>query len=370
MRKSKYLQVAVIVLCITAGNLFAGSLSNAEKSTTDLEGQLNDTRESIDELKSSQQKMNSVISQLDKQMTEISEQITSLETQMTGTETQITAAQEALKQAQADVEKQYEDMKVRIRFMYESSTQSNLDILFGAGNIAELINRTEYIYQISQYDRKMLVKYQNTVEEIAQLANTLEEEQQKLVSLKQQVLTEQEEVSTLLEEKNRQLAQIKTDLSLEMQAQEDILALIRQNLDENSGSGGSSQFIWPCPSSRRVTSDYGKRESPTAGASTDHKGIDIGAASGSDIVAASAGTVSYAGYSKGAGNYITVDHGNGISTIYMHCSSLVAKRGQKVSAGQVIAKVGSTGYSTGPHLHFGVSKNGNYVSPWDYLKRP
>lgn len=131
------------------------------------------------------------------------------------------------------------------------------------------------------------------------------------------------------------------------------------------GGGG---FVWPCPSSSRVTSDYGPRTAPTGGASSYHRGLDIGASYGADIVAAADGVVAFAGYSNASGNYLTISHGNGIYSVYMHCSSLVASSGQRVSAGQVVAKVGSTGISTGNHLHFGVSVNGSYVNPWDYLK--
>ena len=126
--------------------------------------------------------------------------------------------------------------------------------------------------------------------------------------------------------------------------------------------------MWPCPSSKRVTSDYGPRTSPTNGASSNHKGIDIGAAYGADIVAADGGTVLVATYSSSGGNYVIIDHGGGLCTVYMHASSLTVSAGQTVSKGQVIAKVGSTGISTGNHLHFGVSVNGVYVNPWNYLK--
>ena len=104
-----------------------------------------------------------------------------------------------------------------------------------------------------------------------------------------------------------------------------------------------------------------------SGASSNHKGIDIGASAGADIIAAADGTVTAASYSSAAGNYVMIDHGGGLYTVYMHASSLLVSPGQTVSAGDVIAKVGSTGISTGSHLHFGVSLNGRYVSPWSYL---
>lgn len=135
----------------------------------------------------------------------------------------------------------------------------------------------------------------------------------------------------------------------------------------NTSNGASGGFVWPCPSSYTITSEFGGRESPTAGASSNHMGIDIGAPSGSSIVAAAAGTVVTAQYSTSAGNYVIISHGNGISTVYMHASALYVSPGQTVSAGESIAAVGSTGYSTGPHLHFGVTVNGAYVNPHNYV---
>ena len=135
----------------------------------------------------------------------------------------------------------------------------------------------------------------------------------------------------------------------------------------NTASIGNIKFIWPCPASSRITSSFGSRSSPTEGASTDHKGIDIGAATGSNILAAASGEVTIATYSYSAGNYIMINHGGGVYTVYMHCSQLLASVGDQVSQGQVIAKVGSTGYSTGPHLHFGIRVNGSYVNPASYV---
>lgn len=135
----------------------------------------------------------------------------------------------------------------------------------------------------------------------------------------------------------------------------------------NTSNGASGGFVWPCPSSYTITSEFGGRESPTAGASSNHMGIDIGAPSGSSIVAAASGTVVTAQYSTSAGNYVIISHGNGISTVYMHASALYVSAGQTVSAGESIAAVGSTGYSTGPHLHFGVTVNGAYVNPHNYV---
>lgn len=421
--KSIGLLAAAMVLFFTAGNVFAGSISDARQEKQELENQLKEAQELIDKLSSSQENVEDKIAQLDEKLTEIAEQITALEIQLEEKESQITDTRQELLDAQADVEQQYESMKLRIRFMYENSTQSYLEALLSSESVGDFLNRAEYIYQISQYDRSMLEKYKETVASVEQLETTLETERQELAELKQQVQQEQDAVAVLLNEKENQLAQIGEEITdaqqlasayeAEIEAQNEIIAMIQaeearkkqeeeakrqeeekrreeesengetaeggtegepeeepeepeEEPEEPSYSGGA--FTWPCPSSTRVTSDYGPRESPTGGASTYHRGIDIGAAHGADIVAAADGTVSFTGYSSSAGNYLTVSHGNGVYTVYMHCSSIVASKGDSVNAGQVIAKVGSTGISTGNHLHFGVTVNGSYVSPWDYLQ--
>ena len=130
---------------------------------------------------------------------------------------------------------------------------------------------------------------------------------------------------------------------------------------------GDIKFTWPCPASSRITSTFGSRTSPTEGASSNHKGIDIGAPTGTNIVASAAGTVVVSTYSYSAGNYVMINHGGGVYSVYMHASKLLVSVGETVKQGQVIAKVGSTGYSTGPHLHFGIRVNGTYVNPRQYV---
>ncbi|MBQ5707420.1 MAG: M23 family metallopeptidase, partial [Peptococcaceae bacterium] len=129
-----------------------------------------------------------------------------------------------------------------------------------------------------------------------------------------------------------------------------------------------SKYVWPCPSSKKITSKYGYRIHPIQKVKKMHTGIDVGAKKGTDIVAAAGGKVIMAKYYGGYGNCIIVDHGGGMSTLYAHMSAYVAKEGDWVSQGQVIGKVGSTGNSTGPHLHFEVRVNGQHTNPSNYVK--
>lgn len=205
-------------------------------------------------------------------------------------------------------------------------------------------------------------------------AKKAEEERQKQEELQRQ----QEEEKRQEEEKKNQ----SSDSSEKENTDSDKNTSGNNTSGSSSGSNNSSSsgsnvkqddsytggvFTWPCPSSHRITSGFGYRNSPTAGASSYHQGYDIGASAGAAIVAAADGVVTSTGYSSVLGNYVILSHGGGLFTIYEHCSSVLVSKGQSVSRGATIAKVGSTGIATGPHLHFGVQLNGSYVDPGKYL---
>jgi murein DD-endopeptidase MepM/ murein hydrolase activator NlpD len=185
--------------------------------------------------------------------------------------------------------------------------------------------------------------------ELKNYSKTLKKKQKKAEEFARQAAEAETKVEKLLEEKQREI-----DLQNDMG-------------NGNSGSGGTLR--WPLNVSGRISSGFGKRSSPTAGASTDHKGLDIAVSSGTPIVAAASGTVVTSTYSSSAGNFIMISHGKRLYTVYMHCSRRVVSAGDKVNKGEVIGYVGSTGISTGSHLHFGVSKNGSYVNPLNYVKQ-
>ena len=360
------------------------SLSEAQKEKEELEEQLKEAKAFISDLKESKGDVENKVAELNTQLMNISSKITSLENQLTEKGNEITNAKAELEDAKAAAEKQYEDMKVRIQYMYENSQESYAEMLLSAGSVSEFLNSAEYIAQIQKYDRQKLADYETVVEEVAQMEAQLEQDYADLEAMKATVEEEKQYVASLMRQKETELANIADDISnaqddadyfkAEIQAQEELIAEIQRieaekaaaGVQDNPYTGGA--FTWPCPSSTRITSDYGPRTSPTGGASSNHKGIDIGASYGAAIVAAADGVVKSATYSSTAGNYVMIDHGGGLYTVYMHCSSMSVSAGQSVTAGQTIAGVGSTGISTGNHLHFGVSLNGSYVNPWTYLK--
>lgn len=360
------------------------SLSEAKKEKKELEEQLKDAKELINDLKESKGNIEEKVAELNTQLMNISSKITSLETQLTEKSNEILNARTELEDAKAAASKQYEDMKIRIQYMYENSQENYAEMLLSSGSVSEFLNAAEYIAQIQKYDRQKLSDYEMVVEEITQMEAQLEKDYADLAAMKETVEEEKQYVASLMRQRETELANIAENISnaqsdaeyfeAEIKAQEELIAEIQRIEAEKAASGvvdnpyTGGAFTWPCPSSTRITSEYGPRTSPTGGASSNHKGIDIGAAYGAAIVAAADGVVKSATYSSTAGNYVMIDHGGGLYTVYMHCSSLSVSVGQSVSAGETIAGVGSTGISTGNHLHFGVSLNGSYVSPWSYLK--
>lgn len=375
------------------------SLKEAQQEKAALEKALEDAKQTINELKESKGDVQEKVNDLNTQLMNISSQITALENrlaqknqELTEKKDQIEDTKSQLEDAKKQEEQQYADMKVRIQFMYENAQESYFEALFSSESFSDFLNSAEYIIQIQEYDRKKLNEYQDTVDYIENVEKQLEEDYATLEEIKKEVeqekaSVEQEKasVAALMKQRETELAGIEGNIdsaqsdadyyAAEIKAQVEIIAEIKRIEAEKAAAGKQDNpytggvFTWPCPSSTRVTSDYGTRVSPMGGASSNHKGIDIGASGGAAIVAAADGTVTTASYSSAAGNYVMIDHGGGLYTVYMHASALLVSPGQTVSAGQTIAQVGSTGISTGNHLHFGVSLNGSYVSPWSYLGR-
>jgi murein DD-endopeptidase MepM/ murein hydrolase activator NlpD len=261
-------------------------------------------------------------------------------------------------------------------------------MLLNAESFGDMLNKAEYIEKLSEYDRNMLDEYRLVIKEVELSRDLLNEQKQVLDETKAAAEEEQENINTLIDEKKKQIEGFDSDIAnneaaikqydneiaaqnSEIAALEAALAAEREQLDEATRihyNGGA--FTFPAPSYTRVSDSYGWRMHPTLHVEKFHNGVDLAAPGGSDILAAYDGVVVGAAYNDSMGNYVMIDHGGGLYTIYMHASKLLVSSGQSVSRGQKIALVGTTGRSTGNHLHFSVRVNGNYVSPWNYIVKP
>lgn len=343
--------------------------------------------EQLEELEKDKKNVLKYLEKLDKETIETEERIEELGEQIEKTSKELAAEQTALSEAEAILEQQYNTMKKRIQYMYEKGNREYLEILMASGSISEFLSRAEYIEKISAYDKQILNGYQQTKTQIETKKTEIAQRLESLQEMEKETEEERDALTLLKERKKKQIKKFNRSMKKKQKqaddyaraaakAEEDLERLLKQKQAQvnNTGYGTSDEgqntsLRWPLRISGRISSPFGQRTSPTAGASSYHKGVDIAAASGTPVVSAAAGTVVTAAYSASAGNYIMISHKPGLSTVYMHCSRLAVREGEQVEKGQVIGYVGSTGISTGAHLHFGVLKNGEYVDPMSLVSR-
>ena len=322
-------------------------------------------------------------SELSKQLDSIMTKMEKTQEDLTAKETEINDAETELVLAKVEEDDQYQTMKKRIKYMYENGNTEFIEILMESKSISDFLNNAEYINRISRCDRELLDDFKKVREDIEKKEEALKKEYAELETLQDELEEEQTSVQALLEDKNIQIDNLSSEISSNAEKLKNLIAEAeaaearRQQAASGSGyqSGGGSnnivvsgngQLSHPVPGAV-ITSGFGYRDAPTAGATYSHDGIDYGAGAGSPIYAADSGTVITATFNGARGYYVVINHGNGMQTWYQHCSALYVSVGQSVSRGQNIAAVGSTGVSTGPHLHFEVHVNGVPVDPLGYL---
>lgn len=410
-------------------NSYQDEIDAAKAKKEELEQERAELEEKIDALKQQKEDMNAYIENMDKQYLEVMYSIEELEAEIAEQEELLAETQEMLERVRAQEAEQYDTMKKRIRYLYENGETGFLDILLGKGSLTDMLNEMEYRAAITEYDNGLLKRYNATKLQVQNTETLLLAQLDEMNALKESREFELAQVEELIQAKATELEALAASIGVdeemlfwywdeivtmgtdieelekkeaeriaeeerkrkeeeerlrreaeererkrkeeeakkkeeEKKKQEEILAELRRNTDIEN-------MLWPVPKSGRVTSDYGYRNAPVAGATTFHQGIDIGVGNlerkDRTVVAALAGTVVDVGYNKSAGNYIHIDHGNGLVTWYLHAYKIYVKEGQVVERGEEIMEAGTTGYSSGPHLHFGVWVNGVSVDPLLYI---
>ncbi len=354
-------------------NQLQQNITNAKAIKKELEGLKQDTA--------------AYIEKVDAEIVQIQEKIEELNTLITEKETEIEEITTELNEAIEAENAQYEAMKQRIKFMYERGDNFYLELMFSASSYSDLLTKADYIDMIEAYDRKMLDEYTSTREWTELCKETLEAEKETLDTAKATQEEEETSLQELLSEKEAQLTSYNQQIdakTAEINENQEALAEMTQVIESletairaeqkaiASANGvvmnyDGGMFTWPAPSYTRITDDFGYRTDPINGSTSYHSGIDMAAPAGTAILAAYDGVVVAADFNWSMGNYVMINHGDGLYTVYMHASALLVKKDDIVARGEQIAKVGTTGRSTGNHLHFSVRLNGSYVSPWPYL---
>lgn len=373
----KYIVITLLVvilssLCICA---YAENISGLQEQSNEITEQLNETNNRLqavqEELSTNMQKLQ----ELDSQIAKSQEELNNINIQVDELIVQISENEEKLKKTQQEYDDIQGILDARLIQMYETPQLGFLQVLFESKGVTDFLSTYYAMKELAEYDKELLETVKKQKQDIETTKKILAEKKTQIVENKQsqqkktQVLantktmreyyiskltTEEQELQTQIDEYNFQVATIEAEIKL----------LAINSISEDYIGGA---MIWPIPGYTKITSQYGMRVHPITGAYKLHTGMDVGAPLGTSFVAAGNGIVTKATFNNAYGNMVIIDHGGGVQTLYAHGSEIIAQIGQTVNAGDEVLKVGSTGYSTGPHAHFEIRINGQTVNPVEYL---
>lgn len=358
-------------------------IDKTEKERNNLKKNLSDVQSIKKNLESKKNDLAKYIEELDLQLAEIEEKVNDLKGQILVKEAEITDAENQLETAITREENQMESMITRAKLMYEKKDSFAASLLNQSSGFGDLLNRAEFMEKLVTYDKEQWTEFQDIRRYVQLCKKQLELENEILGQMKENAQLEQNTLELFMEQKQKDIEAYESDISNQEKAireyedmiaqQDELIKALEKAIEEErkrlavkrTYDGGVFKF--PLASYTRISDEYGWRTHPILKVKQFHNGVDLAAPKGTAIYAAYDGVVVAADYSSTMGNYVMIDHGDNLYTIYMHASSLKVKKDAVVKRGDTIALVGSTGRSTGNHLHFGVRRNGEYVSPWDYI---
>ena len=403
--------VMVCTICLPPTQVEAASSKEIQKQIDQLKKEREEIKDKLEEVKLQREETNDEIKDIvnqkniiDQELQLLSEQIENINAQIMQYNLLIADTQDELDALEAEHEVLRIKSKQRIRAMEENGKISYWSVLFKANSFADLLSRMSMVEEIANADQRMLENLSDSAHKIAEVKDNLAKEKSGFDAMRKELESaeaaqaeKRAEAEALIQELLAKVEDLNA-LELELEKQEEeFLAEIAQKEDdledakyqewldyiaslappapepspetgepEKPQTPTNTSWIKPCYYSM-VTSPFGYRTAPTTGASTYHQGIDLGLTTGTPICAARAGVVTYAGYSGAGGNWVKINHMDGFSSVYLHLDSISVSYGQTVHQGQQIGRGGSTGVSTGPHLHFGIILNGTYVNPAQYI---
>ncbi len=353
--------------------VYGDEVDDARQKLQELNQQIQAQEANVNVARQKQRSIVNEISSLDQSIQSVEDRIAQLNKDITNLEKEISKTQKDIEKEQEELDKQVAILGERLVYIYEKGGQASyLEVLLASTDIKDFLTRYDMLKYIIQGDMELIDAIDQKRQELDRKKSDLEVKQNRLVAAKGELKSHRDSLSQQQQEKkavlsvvNQEKASYERALAELEAASREVEAIIRRS---QSGSQlGTGAFTWPTPGYSSITSPYGMRYHPILKTRKMHTGMDIGAPMGAKIVAADSGTVIFSGWMGAYGQAIIIDHGKGLSTLYGHQSSLLVSTGQSVSKGQTIGKVGSTGWSTGAHLHFEVRINGQYTDPRKYV---
>ena len=369
--KKKLAFILIFVMCISLMSV-AVYADNTQQKLNNVNNQIDNVKKQLQEGKKMENALNAEIQQLESKINNSQAKVNAISGDIGATQLKINETSAELARLQDEMSEQNKNLNARLRSMYKNGNIGFVDVLLGSNGIDELMTNLDRVKLVYENDKKVM-------EDLKAKNQVVLDSKQRLVALQQSLVAKQNEAKLITVElnadknevagkkaevasNNKALAeQEKAFLAEANRLKAEILAM------QSTGttySGGS--MAWPAPGNFRITSPFGYRTHPIFGGKSFHTGVDIAAKTGSPIVAANDGTVIRAGWNNAYGNVVFIDHGGGIVTVYAHNSELLVSNGAKVTRGQQISKAGSTGNSTGPHLHFEIMIDGKPLDPMEF----
>ena len=381
MRKFLCIVLAFIIICTYITVVYAednntnSNLTDLQEQQQDLQNQIEQSNEELEEVQSQLSENLQQIEKLDEKIRESENKIEELNAQVEELQEEVDNIQSQLDVAEENYEKQKDIMEKRLVAIYEAGDTKYIDVLLKSSNLSEFLSNYYLITEIASVDKDLLNEVETEKKEIELAKQKLEKNQESLATaiqtqtqtttvLKNTKTLRENYISRLSDEEKAKQEQIDDITKQYEDVNDQILELAKQGLD-TAYIGGV--LAWPVPGYTKITSNYGMRVHPITGQYKLHTGVDISAPIGANFVAANDGIVTKAEYNSAYGNMVIIDHGGGISTLYAHGSEILVTVGQTVKRNDPILKVGSTGYSTGPHAHFEVRINGVVTDPIEYI---
>ncbi len=385
-----------LVAALLSGVVLCGTPAYIMAEDEDLTNQLDSIQQQMNQQNAAKADAETVIGSVSEQLRQIEEQLrqataelSTIKEQRVAVENDITLNERQLAEAQKRLEGREAVFYKRVRDIYINGRLSYIDVVIGSKDFSDFANRLEVLKRIIDSDITLIGEIKKERAQIEEHKQKLESDRAKLVELEKAALAKQAEIEQKKAERNVVLQKAQNDRATAMQAIEElnassaqVSAMLKERqaaraaaaaaAQSSGGQGASDNWVqgtgqlgWPV--SGEITSPYGYRVHPIYGTTIYHSGIDIGVDEGTPVHAADGGVVVWSGWMGGYGYAVVIDHGNGLSTLYGHNSELAVDEGQSVAKGQVISYAGSTGNSTGPHVHFEVRANGDPVDPMGYL---
>ena len=371
------LVLLIILILSTINKVGAQNLINLQDEKKELQNQINQSNEQIEQIQIELTENLEQLNNLNEKIYGYENEIASLETNLADIEKEIQSVTEKLNLIHENYDIQREVLQNRIVALYESGDILYLDVLLSSNTLSEFINNYYLIGEIARYDNELLESIENQKTQIENIKISLEENKENIkeikknkektaIALENSKIIRNSYINKLSEEEKQTQSKIdefQEDLN-RVEAQ--IIALTVGSIGEDYVGG---EFAWPAPGYTTITSNFGMRFHPIFKVNRSHSGTDIGMPTGAYIIAANDGVVITSLYSNSYGNMIIINHGGGLSTLYAHGSEILVQTGQEVKKGDIIMKAGSTGWSTGPHLHFEVRLNGKCIDPMPFITK-